>query len=294
MTYRLYLGNRLYFSWSIAAYLMFNRFGLEDQVKTTIFRPESEVALRPMMADLAPARTLPTMITPEGAVLNDSMAIAEELASRHPNIAFWPQDPLARGTARALANEMHASFGGLRSNWPVNLRTAFATVTPPEDIASELDRLEDIWTHARKVCGGNGPWLCGEYSIVDAIFAPMATRLSTYGFDTRPTTKAYVAAHLADPSLRRWRAMGLANEPSLPAFEKGFDEVAWRGPAPMTAHPIEAGRPENDVCPYSGAVITHLLETNGRVFGFCNAFCRDKTAADPAAWPKFMALYNIR
>lgn len=41
MTYQLYLGNRLYFSWSIAAYLMFNRFGLEDQVKTTIFSPES-------------------------------------------------------------------------------------------------------------------------------------------------------------------------------------------------------------------------------------------------------------
>ena len=101
MTCKLYLGNRLYFSWSIAAYLMFNRFGLEDQVKTTIFRPESEAALRPMLADLAPARTLPTAITPEGALLNDSMAIAEELASRHADIPFWPRDPLARGTARA-------------------------------------------------------------------------------------------------------------------------------------------------------------------------------------------------
>ena len=80
MTYQLYLGNRLYFSWSIAAYLMFNRFGLEDQVKTTMFRPESEATLRPMLTDLAPARTLPTAITPEGAILNDSMAIAEELA----------------------------------------------------------------------------------------------------------------------------------------------------------------------------------------------------------------------
>lgn len=101
MTYKLYLGNRLYFSWSIA-------------------------------------------ITPEGAVLNDSMAIAEELANRHPDIAFWPTDPLARGTARALANEMHASFGGLRGAWPVNLRTAHATVTPPDTITAELDRIEEI------------------------------------------------------------------------------------------------------------------------------------------------------
>lgn len=294
MTYKLYLGNRLYFSWSIAAYLMFNRFGLEDQVKTTIFRPESEAALRPMLADLAPARTLPTAITPEGALLNDSMAIAEELASRHADIPFWPRDPLARGTARALANEMHSSFGGLRSRWPVNLRTAYKTVTPPDDITPELERLEEIWTHARKVTGAKGPWLCGDYSIADAIFAPMATRLATYGFDTRPTSKAYVAAHLADPSLRRWRAMGLANEAELPAFESDFEEVAWRGPTPMAAKAIETGTSENDACPYSGLPVTHLMETQGRAFGFCNAFCRDKTVNDPAAWPQFMALLEAR
>ena len=28
----------------------------------------------------------------------------------------------------------------------------------------------------------------------------------------------------------------------------------------------------------------------GRVFGFCNPFCRDKTVQDPGAWPKFMAI----
>jgi glutathione S-transferase len=290
MTYKLYLGNRLYFSWSIAAYLMFNRFGLEDQVQTTMFRPEYEAALRPMMTDLAPARTLPTAIAPDGAILNDSMAIAEELASRHPDIAFWPTDPSARGTARALANEMHSSFGGLRGDWAVNLRTAYATVTPPDNIAAELDRLEEIWTHARKVTGSTGPWLCGDYSIVDAIFAPMATRLATYGFDTRPTTKAYVAAHLADPSLRRWRAMGLANEQTLPVFERNLPEVQWRGPTPMNAIAVEHGAPENNACPYSGLAITHLLSLDGRNFGFCNAFCRDKTVHDPAAWPQFMAL----
>jgi len=187
-----------------------------------------------MMADLAPARTLPTVITADGATLNDSMAIAEELASRHPDIAFWPEDPTARGTARALANEMHSSFGGLRSDWAVNLRVAYATVTPDAAITAELDRLEAIWTHARRTTRAKGPWLCGDYSLVDAIFAPMATRLATYGFDTRPTTKAYVAAHLADPSLRRWRAMALANEPTLPSFEMDLPQTAWRGPPPKT------------------------------------------------------------
>jgi glutathione S-transferase len=38
--------------------------------------------------------------------------------------------------------------------------------------------------------------------------------------------------------------------------------------------------------------VTHLAEIGGRVFGFCNAFCRDKTVADPEAWPAFMEIYD--
>jgi glutathione S-transferase len=38
--------------------------------------------------------------------------------------------------------------------------------------------------------------------------------------------------------------------------------------------------------------VTHFLEMDGRTHGFCNAFCRDKTMADPEAWPAFMAIVN--
>lgn len=221
MTYKLYIGNRAYFSWSIAAYLMFERFGLGDQVETTVFYPAQESDVRKNLGHVAPARTLPTVVTPDEAILNDSMAIAEELASRHPDIPFWPSDPLARGTARALANEMHSSFGGLRGNWPVNLQTSYAPVTPPTEIDAELERLEQLWTHARTVTKPSGPWLCGEYSLVDAIFAPMASRMATYGFQTRPTSRAYVAAHMADPSYLKWHALA-QSEPAMPRFELDF------------------------------------------------------------------------
>ncbi len=292
MTYHLYIGNRLYFSWSIAAYLMFERFGLSRDVETTVLRPENESDVRRLLGahDLDPARTLPTAVTPDGAILNDSMAIAEELATRHPDVAFWPADPLARGTARALANEMHSSFGGLRGDWPVNLRESYVTQTPPPHIEAELDRLEALWTHARTVTGATGPWLCGDYSLVDAIFAPMAVRLAGYGFHTRPTTKAYVEAHLADPALRRWRAMGLVNEPDMPHLHLDAEQTPWRGPAPRAAVAVDAGPAENDRCPYSGDPVTHFMEMDGRIFGFCNAFCRDKTVNDAEAWPAFMAI----
>ena len=290
MTHTLYIGNRLYFSWSLAAWLMVDRFGLAREVRTEVLYPDGEDGVGALMGHLAPARTLPTLVTAEGAILSDSMAIAEELASRYPQAGLWPDDPAARGTARTLAAEMHSSFRALRAGWPVNLRCSYVPVTPPAEVAAEIDRLEVIWTHARQRTGAAGPWLCGDYSIADAIFAPMAVRLSNYGFDRHPVTADYVAAHLADPALRRWRAMGLAAGRASAVFEYGGPERPWPGPAPLPARAVAEGTPQNRTCPYSGDPVTHLMAMEGRVFGFCNAFCRDKTVADPAAWPAFMAL----
>lgn len=227
MTYQLILGNRLYFSWSIAAYLMVERFGLGDEFDIQIVHPQKESDVARFLVDHPPARTLPTMITPEGVVVSDSFAIAEELATRFPDAGFWPNDPAARAVARTLAAEMHSSFGGLRGGWPVNLRHVFEGAVAPPEIEVELDRLELIWTNARAKTGATGPWLCGDYCLADAIFAPMAARLTAYKFDTRPTTKAYVAAHMADPAFKTWRDAGLANDPLMPKFELDLPITDW-------------------------------------------------------------------
>lgn len=227
MTYRLILGNRLYFSWSIAAYLMVERFGLSDQFDIEIMHPERESDVVRCLADHPPARTLPTMITPEGVVVSDSFAIAEELATRFPDAGFWPNAPAARAVARTVAAEMHSSFGGLRGTWPVNMRHVFDGAVPTPAVIAELNRLGLIWTVARDKTRATGPWLCGDYSLADAIFAPMAARLAAYKFDTRPTTKAYVAAHLADPAFQKWRAEGLAQDPVMPKFELDLPTSDW-------------------------------------------------------------------
>jgi len=290
MTYRLYLGDRTYFSWSLAAWLMFENFGLAKQRDTTVFAADAKIASS--LADLAPARTVPTMVTPEGAIVSDSLAIAEELATRHPEANHWPADPLARATARTLAAEMHSGFPVLRGHWPVNLHHAYSGIEAPQDVRRELDRLELIWSAARQTTGATGAWLTGRYSLADAIFAPMASRLATYGFITGPVGAAYVAAHLADPAFRRWRAMALARNTRLDAFELDHPHAAWPGPTPMTAHAVDTGPGENDVCPYSGDPVTHFIKLDDRAFGFCNAFCRDKTVPDPEAWPAFLAIYH--
>ncbi|RVT87105.1 glutathione S-transferase [Rhodobacteraceae bacterium CCMM004] len=282
----LILGDRAYSSWSLRAWLLFSRFGLPARTRFVGFL---DASVAEQLADQSPARTVPTLLTGEGAVIWDSLAIAEGLADRHPDAGLWPGDPLARATARSLAAEMHSGFAALREACPMNLRRAYADVPVPDAVAADLRRIETIWAHARAVCGGAGPWLCGGYSVADAFYAPVAARIAGYGLAVSDAAAAYVAAHLADPAFRRWRAMALVEGPDLPWYAQDHAAAPWPGPAPEDAAAAD-GPSVNDACPYSGQPVSHYLRYRGRVWGFCNAFCRDKTAADPAAWPAFQAM----
>lgn len=290
MTYDLILGDYAYSSWSLRGWLLFERFGLPRKTRMLDFHAEASVAEQ--LAEFAPARTVPTIRTPEGAILSDSLAIAEELATRFPDAGLWPAAPLARATARALTAEMHSGFTALRSDCPMNLRLAYTGVTPSNEVEADLRRLEVVWDHARATCAPDGPWLCGEYSVADAFYAPVAARIAGYGLQVSDSAAAYVTAHLADPAFRRWRAMGLVSGATLPWYAKDHAQTVWPGPTPRHAQAVETSTPENADCPYSGDPVTHLMQMDGRIFGFCNAFCRDKTVADPEAWPAFMALLD--
>lgn len=287
MTYDLLIGDRAYSSWSLRGWLLFERFGLPVNTRMIDF-DQGEVAVQ--MAQYAPARTVPTWISPDRVAISESLAIAEELASRHPEAGIWPADASARATARTLAAEMHAGFSALRNACPMNLRSAYADFTPDPAVRADLARLEVIWSHALDRFGG--PWLCGAYSAADVFFAPVAARIAGYGLSVSARSATYVAAHLADPAFRRWRAMGLARGATLARYARDHSPADWPGPAPLAARATDQGKVENAACPYSGDPVTHLMQLDGRTFGFCNGFCRDKTMADPAAWPAFMRVYQ--
>ena len=289
MTYDLAIGDRAYSSWSLRGWLLFDAFGLPVKVRRARLYTDE---LPELLRSFPPARTVPAMRTPGGSVVPDTIAIAEELASRHPEAGIWPTDPHARATARALVAEMHAGFTALRSHCPMNLRVSYQDCAPPPEVLADLARLEALWSWARATTGAKTPWLCGEYSAADAFFAPVAARIAGYNLPVGAGAMVYVNAHLAHPSFRRWRAMGMADGPDQEFYHRVWPRRDWPGPRPLAARPVEGTGAENAACPYSGQPVTHVLELAGRRFGFCNAFCRDKTVADPEAWPKFMALYQ--
>lgn len=286
MTYDLVIGDRAYSSWSLRGWLLFDAFGLPVKLHTARLYTDE---LPTLLKQFHPGKTAPTMRTPDGVVMPETIAIAEELASRHPEAGLWPADPKARAVARVLAAEMHAGFTALRSHCPMNLRVSYDDCAPPQAVLDDLKRLEVIWDWARDQTGST-VWLAGDYSAADAFFAPVATRIATYNLPVSDRAMDYVRAHLAHPSFRRWRAMGLVDGADQEFYRRPYPLRPWPGPVPMAARAVEGTEAENAACPYSGKPVTHVLEMQGRRFGFCNAFCRDKTVADPEAWPAFMAL----
>lgn len=287
--YTLAIGDRAYSSWSLRGWLLFHAFGLP--VSTQSGRLYTEDFSR-LMAEFPPARTAPALRLPDGTVIPESLAIAEDLASRHPDSGHWPEDAKARAIARALAAEMHAGFGALRSHCPMNLRVSYADCAPPAEVLADLARLEQIWAWARSETGAQGPWLCGGYSVADAFFAPVAARIAGYNLPVGPEAAAYVAAHLAHPSFRVWRAMGLVDGADQPFYFRDYPTRIWPGPNPIPAKAVASGPSVNANCPYSGKPVTDFAEIGGRIWGFCNPFCRDKTVADPEAWPAFIAIFK--
>ncbi len=286
--YTLAIGDRTYSSWSLRGWLLFEKFDIAVKVKSARMYTD---AFPEMLKAFSPARTVPAVLIDgmEHPVW-DSLAIAETLHERHPEAGIWPADAGNRAMARVLAAEMHSGFGALRDQCTMNLEYSYTDFPVSDEVKADLARLEQIWTVALNA--SSGPWLLGEYSAADVFFAPVATRIATYGLPVGKQAQTYVDAHLSDGAFRRWRAMGRAENYQQPVYQLPYTHSDWVGPKPLPARPVTDVTAENEACPYSGDPVRgdSLAEIDGRVIGFCNPFCRDKSVADAEAWPKLMAL----
>ena len=224
MTYDIAIGDRSYSSWSLRGWLLFDAFGIP--VNTHLARLYTDQVAQ-LLAGFVPARTVPVMRTPDGTVVPDSLAMAEEMAARHPDAGHWPRDPKARAVARVLCAEMHAGYGALRNHCPMNLRVSYTDCAPPAAVLADLARIEAMWAWARQTTGATGRWLCGDYCAADAYFAPVAARIAGYNLPVGAAAQATVAAHLAHPSFMRWRAAGLAEGDDQPSYVRDWPQRAW-------------------------------------------------------------------
>ncbi len=194
-TYTLIIGNKNYSSWSMRPWLLLRHFEIPFAERVIpLFEPGHDAAIRAV----SPSGKVP-LLQDGDLQIWDSLAICEYLAERHPGL--WPRDPAARAIARSVSAEMHSGFLALRSNFQCNIRRR-APRTPTPEIQADIDRIAQLWTDCRGRFGQGGPFLFGEFSIADAMYAPVCFRFQTYGVQLSGAAGVYLATMLATPALR--------------------------------------------------------------------------------------------
>jgi len=202
---RLILANKNYSSWSLRPWLVLRATGLpfEEQV-IPLDVPGYEAAI----AAASPSRRLP-VLDDDGLLVWDSLAIAEYLNEKAPEAKLWPEDPRARAHARAVSCEMHSGFTAMRGEMPMNLKRTKVPLRPSDACTADVRRVGEIFTTYRKRHAGDGEYLFGRWSIADAMFAPVATRLRTYGVYFEGVAQDYVETLLAHPGFVAWERAAL-------------------------------------------------------------------------------------
>ena len=203
--YRLIIGSKNVSSWSLRPWFLLKEAGLPfDEVEIALRQPNT----RAEILRVSPTGKVPALYAGDLLVW-DSLAIGEYLAEQHPDKQLWPDDVAARATARAVAAEMHSSFADLRNTLPMDFLGRKPMAAIPEGAANDIRRVVAIWNMARKKFGVDGPFLFGRLSVADAMFAPVASRFTTYapglkGFGDDGSAEAYRAMMMTRPSMLEW------------------------------------------------------------------------------------------
>lgn len=204
----LIIANQNYSSWSMRPWLLMKVRGIDFN---QVLRPFDEANNMRDFFEFSPTGKVPVLIDGEQTIW-ESLAIMEYLAERHPHLSLWPDDAGQRAEARALACEMHAGFPGLRGHCPMNVRRPPAALSLGADaaaqVAKDVVRIEQIW--GDRLASGPGPFLFGNFGIVDAMYAPVVNRLAIYQLSEHPAVASYSAAMTALPAWQEWDKAGRA------------------------------------------------------------------------------------
>lgn len=212
----LYIGNKNYSSWSLRPWILARHLQLEvAEVLIPLDREDSAARI----FAVNPAGKVPALRYGETLVW-ESIAICETLCE----IAAGglPRDAHERALARSICAEMHAGFAALRTQWPMNTRAAGRRTPMSPAAQRDLERIDALWSGCRARSGAAGPWLFGAYTMTDAMYAPIALRMRTYGAQLSPAAQQYVATVIADPLLQAWLQAAAAEPWTLAGDEVGL------------------------------------------------------------------------
>jgi len=200
----LVIGNKNYSSWSLRPWLLLKHFDIDfDEVRIALYNDQA----RENLAMHSPSLKVP-VLNHHGQAVWDSLAICEYISETFLNNRGWPSRPEARAIARSASAEMHSGFFALRNELPMNCRKQHANFELSSNVLNEVARIKAIWSECRERFYMDGDWLCGEFSIVDCMFAPVVIRFHGYGVVLEGDLKVYVDRVLSHPHVAAWMKDG--------------------------------------------------------------------------------------
>ena len=196
----LVIANKNYSSWSMRPWVLLR--GRDIAFRERMLKFESQ-EWRDQIAKLSPTGLVPVLWEGEpgaGFATWDTLAIAERVHEIFSDRGIWPADSQLRARARSAAAEMHSGFRALRAAMPMNIRGRYPGKGMNDGVAKDIARISAIWAAAKR------PYLFGEFCAADAFYAPVATRLVTYGVELKGAAREYQQALLDSPGVKAWSA----------------------------------------------------------------------------------------
>ncbi len=223
---QLVIGNKNYSSWSFRPWIAMTALAIPfEEILVPFGSPLGNPEFKERLKAYTPAGLVPVLIDGDTQVW-ETLAILEYLADKFPDKGLWPRDMKLRAQARTLSSEMHAGFGPLRGECPMNIRRPVRTRELSAAAQANVARIDTMWTDCRARHGG--PFLFGKFCAADAMYAPVVARLNTYGIKVGREALGYMEAMMALPAWGQWRAAALQETWIVPE-----DEADW--PTVLTA-----------------------------------------------------------
>ena len=202
---QLYIANKNYSSWSLRPWLVLKAFHLPfEEIQINFPTERGQGNFKQQVLAVNSNGKVPALLH-DGLLVWDSLAICEYLAEQFPEQALWPRNAQQRAWARSICAEMHSGFTDLRSLCGMNIRANLAEVGAKlwqehAGLRQDVARIEQIWA-TRPTVGG---FLCGEFSIADAFYAPVVTRFMTYALPVSAESQQYMQRVMQLPAMQAW------------------------------------------------------------------------------------------
>ncbi|HDZ08314.1 glutathione S-transferase family protein [Pseudohongiella sp.] len=214
---QLIIGNKNYSSWSLRAWLLLSHHKIPfEEVRIPLDQEDTHARL----TRYSDAGKVPVLLDGELTIW-DSLAICEYVSENYLEGRGWPAEVGARAEARSCSAEMHSGFQQVRGQLPMNCRATARHVAGNAALEKEIARVDRIWSNCRQTHVSRGPWLFGQFSIADCMFAPVVSRFSTYGIKMSPEAAQYMECVLDDEHMREWLRQARAESEILDAEEVG-------------------------------------------------------------------------